>query len=123
MPTAAADPVLKGEWVEPGTHVNLVGSSGPGAAEVDADLVAAAVFIADHRAHVLAHGGEYLRARDQGRVTEAHVAAEIGEVFSGRRPGRTDPAQITLYKSLGHAAQDLAAAAWLLSHERTSAHG
>ncbi len=121
--TASRDPILHREWVTPGAHVNLVGSSGPHAAEADIDLVAASRFIGDHREHVLAHGGEFLRARQAGRVTDDHVAAEIGEVFAGRRNGRVSPADITLYKSLGHAVQDLAAAAWLLSLERTARHG
>ena len=120
--TASRDPILQGGWVKPGAHVNLVGSSGPHAAEADADLVAASRFIVDHREHVLAHGGEFLRARQAGRVTDDHVAAEIGEIHAGR-PGRLSPSDITLYKSLGHAVQDLAAAAWLLSCERTARHG
>ncbi len=111
--TAATDPILQGAWVAPGTHVNLVGSSGPGQAEADAALVATARFIADHREHVLVHGGEFLRARAAGVVTDAHIAAEIGEVYAGTAPGRTDPDQITVYKSLGHAVQDLAVTAWL----------
>ena len=60
-----------------------------------------------------AHGGEFLRAKAAGLVGDDHIAAEIGEVLAGARPGRTAAGEITLYKSLGHAAQDLAAAAWL----------
>jgi ornithine cyclodeaminase/alanine dehydrogenase-like protein (mu-crystallin family) len=119
--TASRDPVLRGDWVAPGTHVNLVGSSGPQAAEADADLVARSRFIGDHREHVLAHGGEFLRARETGRIGDDHFVGEIGEVYAGR-PGRLSASEITVYKSLGHAVQDLAAAAWLLSSERT-AHG
>jgi ornithine cyclodeaminase/alanine dehydrogenase-like protein (mu-crystallin family) len=111
--TAAADPILSGAWISPGTHVNLVGSSGPAQAEADADLVARARFIVDHRPHVLAHGGEFLRAKAAGVVGDGHIAAEIGEVFAGIAPGRTSAEQITVYKSLGHAVQDLAVAAWL----------
>ena len=66
-------------------------------------------FIVDHREHVLAHGGEFLRS---GLPTD-HIAAEIGEVLAGAKPGRTAVDQITVYKSLGHAAQDLAVTDWL----------
>lgn len=111
--TAAADPILSLSQVAPGAHVNVVGSSGPAQAEIAGDLVVAGRFLVDHREHVLAHGGEFLRARAAGLLDEAHIAAEIGEVLAGARPGRTSDDEITLYKSLGHAAQDLAAAAWL----------
>lgn len=111
--TAARDPVLNGAWVKPGAHVNVVGSSTPVPAEIDNDLVARSRFIADHRAHVLLHGGEFLRAKKSGLVGDDHVGAEIGEVLAGLKPGRTAADQITVYKSLGHAVQDLAALAWL----------
>ncbi|HEX5261906.1 MAG TPA: hypothetical protein VFW13_00150, partial [Phenylobacterium sp.] len=111
--TASSDPVLKGGWVAPGAHVNLVGSSGPGQAEADNALVAKGRYIVDHREHVLVHGGEFLRARAAGLVDDTQIAAEIGEVFAGAKPGRTAPDEITVYKSLGHAAQDLAVTAWL----------
>lgn len=116
--TSAADPILQLSAVAPGVHVNAVGSSGPGQAEIAADLVAAGRFIVDHREHVLAHGGEFLRARAAGLVGGDHIAAEMGEVLSGARPGRTGADEITVYKSLGHAAQDLAAAAWLYNNAR-----
>ncbi|MBB6250844.1 ornithine cyclodeaminase family protein [Nitrospirillum iridis] len=111
--TAAADPILRGAWIAPGTHVNVVGSSGPGQAEIDTDLVAGSRFIVDHREHVLAHGGEFLRAKAAGAISDDHIAAEIGAVLAGDAPGRQSASQITVYKSLGHAVQDLAAAAWL----------
>ena len=111
--TGATDPILKGVWLAPGTHVNLVGSSGPGQAEADAAVVTRSRFIVDHREHVLAHGGEFLRAKQAGVVDDGVIAAEIGEVFAGTKPGRTSADQITVYKSLGHAAQDLAVTAWI----------
>lgn len=116
--TAAVDPILSLASVARGAHVNAVGSSGPGQAEIASDLVASSRFIVDHREHVLAHGGEFLRAKAAGMVDDDHIAAELGQVLSGARLGRTGPADITLYKSLGHAAQDLAAAAWLHQHAR-----
>ncbi|MBS0332901.1 MAG: ornithine cyclodeaminase family protein, partial [Proteobacteria bacterium] len=116
--TAAADPVLRGAWLSPGTHVNLVGSSGPAQAEADAAVVTAGRYVVDHREHVLAHGGEYLRAKATGAVDERVIAAEIGEVFAGVKPGRTANDQITVYKSLGHAVQDLAVTHWLLDQTK-----
>ncbi|MES2033917.1 MAG: ornithine cyclodeaminase family protein [Pseudomonadota bacterium] len=107
MATTATEPLLAA--VDPGAHINLVGSSGPMAAEIEGGLVARARFIADHRAHVLVHGGEFLRAKAAGLVGDDHVVAEIGEVFAGAAPGRTSADEITIYKSLGHAVQDLAA--------------
>jgi ornithine cyclodeaminase/alanine dehydrogenase-like protein (mu-crystallin family) len=116
--TSAATPILQGEWVRPGTHVNVVGSSTPGPVEVDSDLVVRSTFIADHREHVLRHGAEFLQARNAGLIQDEHVVAEIGEVLCGTRVGRTDDAQITVYKSLGHIVQDLAAAAFVYEQHR-----
>jgi ornithine cyclodeaminase/alanine dehydrogenase-like protein (mu-crystallin family) len=107
--TGSVDPILRGAWIAPGAHVNVVGSSGPANAEIDSDLVVKSRFIVDHREHVLAHGGEYLRAKAAGLTDEGAIAAEIGEVFAGTAPGRTSADQITVYKSLGHAVQDIAA--------------
>lgn len=114
--TAAAEPILHGAMVPAGVHINAVGSSGPAQAEIDSVLVARSRFIADHREHVLVHGGEFLRAKAEGLIDDSHIVAEIGEVLAGAKPGRTSADQITLYKSLGHAAQDIAAAAWLHQH-------
>ena len=121
--SAAGDPILQGDWVSPGAHVNLVGSSGPAQAEADIELVARSRFIVDHREHVLVHGGEFLRAKAAGRVDESHIVGEIGEVYAGRRHGRTSADEITVYKSLGHAVQDLAAAAWLYANAKENENG
>ncbi|HEX3886205.1 MAG TPA: ornithine cyclodeaminase family protein [Phenylobacterium sp.] len=121
--TGAADPILKGAWIAPGAHVNLVGSSGPAHAEADDALVAKSRFIVDHREHVLAHGGEFLRARSCGLIDDGHIAAEIGEVFAGTKAGRTSDDQITIYKSLGHAVQDVAVTAALHAQTMTPETG
>lgn len=111
--TGSATPVLLGEWVRPGTHVNIVGSSYAGPVEVDGPLVAASRYVADSRASVLAAGAEFLAARTAGLIGDDHIVGEIGDVLNGRVMGRTAPGDITLYKSLGHIVQDLAAAAYV----------
>jgi len=114
--TSSSQPVVLGEWVRPGTHVNLVGSSYLGPVEVDNALVAKARYVADYRPGVLAQAAELAAARAAGLVDDAHVICEIGDVFAGRLRARENDSQITIYKSLGHVVQDLAAAAYL--HER-----
>jgi ornithine cyclodeaminase/alanine dehydrogenase-like protein (mu-crystallin family) len=111
--TAAAEPILKGDWVRPGTHLNLVGSGHAGPAEVDNDLVIRSRFIADSREGVLAQGAEFLRAKAAGLIGDDHIVAEIGEVLAGKIEGRRSAEEITVYKSLGHVVQDLASALWL----------
>ena len=110
--TSSAEPVLIGDWVKPGTHVNLVGSSYLGPVEVDTALVAKARYVADYRPGALAQGAELAAARQAGVIGDADVI-EIGDVLAGRVPGREDDSQITIYKSLGHVVQDLASAAYL----------
>jgi ornithine cyclodeaminase len=111
--TGARDPILFGGWVRPGTHINVVGSSHAGPVEVDHALVVASRYIADSRRSVLAAGAEFLDAKAAGLIDDDHIVAEIGDVLSGRIAGRTSPDEITLYKSLGHVVQDLAAAAYI----------
>jgi ornithine cyclodeaminase len=108
--TAAAEPILAGAWLSPGTHVNLVGSGHAGQAEADPELVARSRFIADSREGVISQCGEFLRAKAAGVVEDTHIAAEIGEVLAGAAPGRRSESEITVYKSLGHIVQDLACA-------------
>ena len=108
--TAAPEPILESRWVADGAHVNAVGSSRAGPAEIDDALVARARFFADHRDGVLAQGAEFIRARAAGLIGEEHLLGEIGEVMAGRIEGRRSDADVTLYKSLGSIVQDLAAA-------------
>lgn len=109
--SGAQTPILYGEWVRPGTHVNVVGSSFLGPVEVDSVLVRNSRYIADYRRSALAAAAEFAVAKQAGLVTDEHIVAEIGEVLLGRVPGRRSDDDITLYKSLGHIVQDLAAAA------------
>jgi ornithine cyclodeaminase/alanine dehydrogenase-like protein (mu-crystallin family) len=113
--TAASEPILKSKWIQPGTHINAVGSSHAGPAEIDNALVARARFFADSREGVLNQGAEFLRAKQAGLIDDHHILAEIGQVLAGKAEGRRTPDEITIYKSLGHIVQDLASAWWLYS--------
>lgn len=108
--TAAREPILPGALVGPGTHVNLVGSSFPDARETDDDLVAKSRFFVDYKPSTMAQAGEFLHALKSRRVSEDHIQAEIGAVIDGVAGGRRQDTEITVYKSLGVAAQDIVTA-------------
>jgi ornithine cyclodeaminase len=112
--TSSAEPVLMGEWVAPGTHLNVVGASIPSKREIDEEMVARSRLYVDYRASTFAQAGEVIRAIESGRIQRDHVLAEIGEVLAGKATGREAADEITLYRSLGIAAQDLACAAHCL---------
>ena len=109
--TGASAPILFREWVRPGTHLNVVGSSFLGPVEIDGPLVRDSRFIADYRRSALVAAAEFALAKQAGLVGDAHIVAEIGDVLLGRVPGRQHRDELTLYKSLGHVVQDLAATA------------
>ena len=111
--TSASEPILKSEWVRPGTHINVVGSSHAGPTEIDNALVARARFFADSREGVLNQGAEFLCAKQAGLIDDSHILAEIGQMLAGTSEGRRTRDGITIYKSLGHIVQDLASAWWL----------
>ncbi len=107
--TASTEPVLYGDWIAPGAHVNAVGACTPKARELDAMAVARSRLFVDRRESALAEAGDFLLAREEGAVTDAHILGELGEVLEGRVPGRQSAEEITLFKSLGIAVEDLAA--------------
>lgn len=112
--TSSPIPILFGRDVRPGTHVNLVGSSFPDKAEADSELVVKSRYFIDYRESTLAQAGEFLKAKAEGAVNDGHIVAEIGAVLAGHATGRGNADDITVYKSLGIAAQDLAAAGYVL---------
>jgi ornithine cyclodeaminase len=119
--TKAREPILKGAWLAPGAHVNVVGSSVATAAEVDTEAVVRSRLFVDRRDSTVHEGGEYLRALTEGAISASHILGEIGEVAAGTVPGRRAPSDLTMYKSLGIAAQDLAAGYYVF--ERAAAAG
>jgi len=112
--SASPTPILEGAWLSPGAHVNAVGASLPGARELDTGAVARSRLFVDRRESALSEAGDFLLARDEGAVGDDHLAGELGEVFAGQVVGREGPLQITLFKSLGLAVEDLAAASHVL---------
>jgi ornithine cyclodeaminase len=111
--TAADEPILKREWISPGAHLNVVGSSIPTTREIDSATMAAASLFVDRRESTINEGGDYLFALREGAITPNHIKAEIGELLIGGKPSRTSPDEITLFKSLGLAVEDLASADYL----------
>ena len=115
--THSADPVVRRDWLRPGAHVNSVGYNTAGR-EVDGETIAAALVVVESRAAALAPppGGsnDLLWPIRDGLIDATHVHAELGELVSGTRPGRADASQLTLYKSVGVAVEDAAAAALVL---------
>src|SRR5262249_14510500 len=97
--TKAREPILFGEWIEPGAHLNVVGSSRATAAEIDTPTVIKSRFFVDYRPSTITEGGEYLQALRSGAITPEHIQGEIGEVANGSKVGRTSPRDVTLYKS------------------------
>ena len=108
--SSSREPILQGAWLEPGQHVNLVGASVASAREADDDVVRRSQFFVDARASAAVQAGEWLHALSAGVVDQAHLQGEIGEVLLGTIAGRQSDADITVYKSLGHTAQDIATA-------------
>jgi alanine dehydrogenase len=119
--TGSTTPVLKGAWVSPGAHLNAVGAPRPEWRELDTDFVRRAKLFVDSRTAALTEAGDVIGPIREGAITEGHIAAEIGEVFARRRPGRERDGDITLFKSLGMAVEDVATARFAVA--RAQARG
>ena len=121
--TSSRTPVVLGEWLSPGAHVNAVGSSVAAARELDAAAVARSRFFVDRREAALAEAGDFLLARQEGAVTDDHIAGDLGEVLLGAVEGRRDANEITAFKSVGLAVEDVAAAQHIYGKARGSGIG
>jgi len=113
--TDSPTPVVQREWLRPGTHVNAVGASRPAAWEIDPRIYADAVGFCDRRESLQAEAGDYLQAVANGFIPSVDAVGELGELVAGKRPGRTSGDQITLFRSLGLAIEDLAAAEFVVA--------
>jgi ornithine cyclodeaminase/alanine dehydrogenase-like protein (mu-crystallin family) len=121
--TSAQTPVLQRPWLSEGAHVNAVGSSIPTTRELDSETVAAASLFVDRRESTENESGDYLLALRDGAIGAGHIRAELGDVLVGAAPGRTSDTELTLFKSLGLAVEDLAAAHYVVERARESGVG
>lgn len=108
--TTAKEPILKMDWLKPGAHINAVGSHRPDLREIDGATLARAKIVVDSREAIMAECGDILLAIKEKSISPDAIHAEIGEVLAGTKSGRIDPDEITLYKSVGIAIQDVATA-------------
>ncbi len=109
--TTSFTPVLRRDWVSPGAHINAVGTYSFKARELDTATMADATLFVDRRESALNEAGDYVIAAAEGAFGPEHIRAELGEVLTGRHPGRKSSDEITVFKSLGLAVEDLASAA------------
>jgi ornithine cyclodeaminase/alanine dehydrogenase-like protein (mu-crystallin family) len=121
--TSSPEPIVRRDWLAPGAHVNAVGSSIPTARELDADTVAASALFADARESMVNEGGDYLFAVREAGIGPDHIRAELGEVLTGPGQGRLADDELTVFKSLGLAAEDLAAAEHVYTRAQAAGGG
>jgi ornithine cyclodeaminase/alanine dehydrogenase-like protein (mu-crystallin family) len=121
--TNSTEAVVRREWIAEGAHINAVGSCTPNTRELDAATVAASGMFVDSVESTVNEAGDYLRALKDGAVEPGHIRAELGEVLRGTKPGRTSADEITLFKSLGLAVEDLAAARYLYDKAKETGAG
>ena len=119
--TASREPILRGGWLRPGTHVNAVGSSVPTARELDTETVRRARVFVDRRESAANEAGDLILPLQEGAIGPEHIVGELGELLLDRVRGRENDDQITLFKSLGLAVEDLACAVYV--HERAVDEG
>jgi ornithine cyclodeaminase len=111
--TNSHEPVINRDWIAPGAHVNAIGTHSPNSREIDSATMAAARIFTDRRESALNESGEYLVAAKEGLLTPESILAEIGELLMGTKQGRSSAREITLFKSLGLAIEDVTCAGYL----------
>jgi ornithine cyclodeaminase/alanine dehydrogenase-like protein (mu-crystallin family) len=121
--TNSKEPILRREWIKRGVHINAVGSSIATAREIDSATMAASSLFVDRRESTINESGDYLFALREGAIKETHIRGEIGDILIGKATGRTSPIEITLFKSLGLAAEDLASAVFIFDKVKRQGGG
>ena len=124
LATSSPEPVISRDWLAPGAHVNAVGASVPSARELDVETVVACALFCDSRESLRNEAGEYRLAVEQGAIAgDDHIRGELGEVLAGMADGRRRDDDLTVFRSLGLAVEDLAAAERAVSRARAQGIG
>jgi len=125
LATAAREPVVLSDWIADGTHICAVGACRPDQREMDSALVTRARLFVDSRTGAASEAGDIIIPMTEGSFDASHIAGELGEVAAGHTPGRTSPGEVTIFKSLGMAVEDIAAAhlAFVKASERGLGRG
>ncbi len=121
--TSSLEPVINKDWISPGAHVNAIGTHSPNSREVDSGTMGVARIFVDRRESAINESGDYLLAAKEGVVTPESIIAEIGELLIGAKAGRSSASEITLFKSLGLAIEDVACADYLFKKATTQNTG
>jgi ornithine cyclodeaminase len=121
--TNATAPVLDLSWVKRGAHINAVGGRPPQMTELDPETLAAASLFVDRRESAENEAGDYRRALEEGAIGPDHIRAELGEVLIGAAEGRSGDEELTIFRSLGLAVEDLAAAEYVVERARATGAG
>jgi ornithine cyclodeaminase/alanine dehydrogenase-like protein (mu-crystallin family) len=121
--TSSAEPVLERAWLKPGAHVNAIGGRPPMMLELDTATISDSAFFVDRRESAESEAGDYIAAVEAAAIDANHIRAELGEVLIGARPGRTGPNELTVFRSLGLAIEDLAAADHVVRRARAEGVG
>jgi ornithine cyclodeaminase len=121
--TTSGTSVLQRDWISEGAHINAVGACTPRAREIDTATVAASKLYVDSRESTLHESGDYLLAAGEGAIGPDHIRAELGELLNGTARGRSSDRDITLFKALGLAIEDLATVEYLYCHAKEERFG
>ena len=111
--TSSQEPVLNKDWISPGAHINAIGTHSPNSREIDGATMAAARIFVDRRESAINESGDYLLAAKEGLISTDSIVAEVGELLIGTKTGRNSVDEITVFKSLGLAVEDVASAEYL----------
>src|SRR5215213_3634877 len=121
--TSSLEPVIKKEWISSGAHINAIGTHSPNSREIDSATMAVARIFVDRRESAVSESGDFLLAAKEGVIGPENILAEIGELLIGTKAGRSSETEITLFKSLGLAIEDVACANYLYGRARAQNAG